>query len=202
MGVVVEEPEAAFTRLVDTFDWCPGPRETPCGEGSFLKANEPVVRALQEWFTSYGIKSVVDVGCGDFHWMSGVDFTGMEYDGFDVVKKFVDALSCARGRQNIRFHHADAFKMKLPKADLYICKDVINHYTEPEGLALMERIRAASRHFAAITFPGNRGPNVPKWKYRYIDFDAPPFSLGAPLASVPANESRRPQRVFSIWRLP
>lgn len=196
----IEKPEEAFTRLVDTFNWCPGDRETPCGEGSFLEANKPIINMLPEWFITYNIRSVVDIGCGDFHWMRNVNFTGIEYDGFDVVKKFIDTLVVTHGRQNIRFHHADVFKHELPKADLYICKDVINHYTESDGVELVARIREASKYFAAITFPGNSGPIVQKWEYRYIDFNISPFGFGAQLESVAANENRKPQRVFSIWR--
>jgi len=204
MGVVVSRPEEVFGRLVDTYGWCPGDRETPCGEGSFLAAVRPIVEVMPKWFREYGIRSVVDVGCGDFHWMRDVSFDGMEYDGYDLLPKFVDGLRETHGRQNVRFHQANALEVDLPQADLCICKDVINHYPVSDGLRIMEKIKASSRYFAAIAFPGNQDKDgdIPLGKYWYIDFAIPPFNLGAPIASVDANETRSPKRVFSIWRLP
>lgn len=196
-------PENVFTHLVDSFGWCPGVRETPCGEGSFLEACAPIVQCLPEWFRTHGIKSVVDVGCGDFHWMQGIDFDGMEYDGFDVVKKFVDGLQETHARPNIRFHHADALEAPLPEADLYICKDVLNHYPVEMGLRLMSRMKDSAKYFAALTFPDcpTESGRIALGSWWFIDLAKPPFDLGEPVAFVAARETRTPKRVFALWNL-
>lgn len=200
----MNSPEKVFTHLVDSFGWCPGHKgETPCGEGSYLDACAPIVQHLPEWFKTYGIKSVVDVGCGDFHWMRGINFDGMEYDGFDVVKKFVDELQKTHDKTNVRFHHADALEAPLPKADLYICKDVLNHYPVELGLRLLSKMRDSAKYFAALTFPGypRESGRIALGAWWFIDLAQPPFNLGEPIASVPARETRTPKRVFALWKL-
>ena len=196
-------PEKVFTRLVDSFGWCPGVRETPCGEGSFLEACQPLVDCLPEWFKTHGIKSIVDVGCGDFHWMRRVNFDGLQYDGFDVVKKFVDELQKTHARPNVRFHHEDAMTASLPKADLYICKDVLNHYPVEQALLLFRRMRNQARYFAALTFPDcpHESGRIALGGWWFIDLTKFPFNLGQPIVSVPARETRTPKRVFALWKL-
>ena len=38
----------------------------------------------------YNITTVIDVPCGDFHWMSRVNLEGRKYIGGDIVKELIE----------------------------------------------------------------------------------------------------------------
>lgn len=72
------------------------------------------------------IRSVVDVGCGDWQFSRFIDFGGASYTGFDVVPAIID--------RNIANYTTDKIKFALmpeldyvPAGDLLIMKDVLQH---------------------------------------------------------------------------
>lgn len=71
-------------------------------------------RLLPGIANTFGIKSVVDAGAGDLHWIPRVKWD-VEYAGFDLYPRHPDVQ---------RF---DITKEVLPKADMILCRHVLNH---------------------------------------------------------------------------
>lgn len=195
--------EAEFSRLVASGAWgCP---ETPCGPGSTLEACYEIIRVLPEWVARFRIRSVVDAGCGDFHWMGVVNLSGIEYDGYDIVHELVQTNQRLHGKSNIRFHHADIMGVSL-KADLVICKDVLSHLPTSTALAALECIRSSgSRYLAATTWldwPVEKREGMPVGAFCPMSLEQPPFSLGIPIEAVPVPMRKgNPRKRFALWRL-
>jgi NitT/TauT family transport system substrate-binding protein len=81
--------EDIFTRIFKSNAW--GSLETPSGPGSTIEACSGIITKIPFWIDLHSIQTIVDLGCGDFHWMSQVDLENVEYEGYDIVQEAVDA---------------------------------------------------------------------------------------------------------------
>ncbi len=82
---------------------------------------------LQEFFKNYKIKSIVDVGCGDWQFSKMLDLSGIKYIGYDVVSQVIESNKQKYENENIKFVLYKGNFDELPAADLLICKDVLQH---------------------------------------------------------------------------
>jgi SAM-dependent methyltransferase len=195
--------EERFSRIISSNAW--GSKETPCGPGSTLEACAEIIHRLPAWISSYQVKSIVDLGCGDFHWMKEVDLSGIEYDGYDIVCASVEAAQ-QHSSPNIRFHHTDILAIEIPKADLILCKDVLIHLPDQEALALLHSItESGSRLLASTTAPG--WPNLFRGgmqvgEFSPIDIEQAPYNLGVPIDSIEVpHKEGNPRKYLALWGL-
>lgn len=195
--------EDIFTRIFKSNAW--GCKETPSGPGSTIDACSGIITKIPFWIDLHSIQTILDLGCGDFHWMSQVDLDNVEYEGYDIVKEAVDAAS-RYVASNILFHQADVLKLQIPAADLVICKDVLIHLPDSDALTLLDSIRASgSRLLASTTAPGWNNMfrhGLKPGEFCPLDLQAEPFSLGTPidLVEVPHKEGN-PRKYLALWNL-
>ena len=81
-----------FARMYETNLW--DDAESRSGTGSSLAATAQVRAGLPALFRQLGVRRLLDVPCGDFHWMAHVDLAaaGVEtYVGGDLVEAVVAA---------------------------------------------------------------------------------------------------------------
>lgn len=90
-----------------------------------------------------GVESVLDVGCGDGFWMP--DLPG--YIGLDVSEV---ALDMARERHPDRDYRLDDGS-GYPRADLVICRCVMQHMTPVEGVEMLIDIEASGARWLLAT---------------------------------------------------
>lgn len=195
--------EERFTRIYTSNAW--GSKETPCGPGSTLEACAPIIAKLPIWLDLHSVRSIVDLGCGDFHWMSQVDLGEIEYDGYDIVKEAVQAAS-KHSASNIAFHHADILAMQIPKVDLVICKDVLIHLPDADVLTLLQNIRSSgTRLLASTTSPGWNNAfrsGMKAGEFSPVDLEAAPFLLPPAINTVEVPHGNgKPRKFFALWDL-
>jgi hypothetical protein len=196
--------EDDFTEIAIQNRW--GSKETLSGPGSTIRACLRIIDRIPAWISLHGIRSIVDLGCGDFHWMSRVDLTHVDYDGYDIVEFLVRENQEKHGRQNVRFHHRNIFEMAIPKADLILLKDVLIHFPTVLGVSLLESVKASgSTWLAATTSPGwpvaeREGLFV--GGFSPADLSAAPYSLGSfnEKVAVPHREDH-PPKYLALWKL-
>ncbi|MBK8555581.1 MAG: hypothetical protein IPL65_07330 [Lewinellaceae bacterium] len=75
--------KAVFEKIYRSKHW--GEGESISGPGSSLMATQGIVAGLQKFVADYHIASMVDVPCGDFHWMRQLNFSNLKYLGCDIV---------------------------------------------------------------------------------------------------------------------
>lgn len=195
--------EERFSRIVSSNAW--GSKETPCGPGSTIEACAEIIERLPLWIRALKIKSVVDLGCGDFHWLKEVDLSGLEYDGYDIVRSAVESAR-KYASKNIRFHHADILSIDIKRADLILCKDVLIHLPDQDVLTLLRHIRENGSHFlASTTAPG--WPNIFRagmnaGEFGPIDLQQTPYDLNVPIdmIEVPRKETN-PKKFLALFDL-
>jgi SAM-dependent methyltransferase len=168
------------------------------GSGSAEEVTRPYRQFLQDFLCRHEIRSVVDLGCGDWQFSRHIDWTGIDYLGLDASET---ALASARRfeRPGVRFRHCDVTSEDLPPADLLIAKDVLQHWSRDDVLGLLPRLERYRHVLVTNGFPpqGMRRLNkrfVTGAYYRPIDLQQWPFDL--PGEYVFSYASDEPKRVF------
>ena len=115
----------AFTEIYAKGEWGVG-----SGPGSTLEFNKTTyIPFLRSFFNEHDIKTVVDLGCGDFQCGPTIYRNlNIDYMGFDITESVVKDNKA--NHPDFRFFHLDFFteKAQLPSADVCILKDVLQHW--------------------------------------------------------------------------
>lgn len=115
-----------FSRIYEDHHWG---GTSKSGPGSDLDHNAVYLRLLQTLIRdpALNIRSVLDVGCGDWTLGKEIDWRGIDYNGMDIVPSVVAANQAHFGCQTVSFRTGDLAHDVLPPADLLIAKDVLQH---------------------------------------------------------------------------
>ena len=144
--------EEIFTHIYETSLW--GNNKNPnyagsSGSGSLLEKNKDTyIPFLREFITENNIKTVVDLGCGDF--VCGAityDDLDVKYTGYDTYKKVVDYVSSCHAAPKYTFHHLDFYNKKeeISCADLCIIKDVLIHWSNDHITTFLDYLIASKK---------------------------------------------------------
>ena len=102
------------------------------GSGSNVDQNKDTyVPVLQNFIIENGVKTVVDLGCGDFKCGPFIyEDLDVLYTGYDAYRKLVDYNSSKHSAPKYTFKHLDFCynKESIESADLCVLKDVIQHW--------------------------------------------------------------------------
>jgi hypothetical protein len=199
-------PEEVFTSIWRSGFWTRAiPGGSRSGPGSSPEVARPVALALPPFLARLGARSLLDVPCGDFGWMSGVDRSGFDYVGADIVAPLVAELSARHGDARTRFVALDLARDPLPRADAVLCRDALVHLSFRLGLASLARIReSGATWLLATTFPGlPRNEDVVTGLWRPLDLEKEPFSLPRPVETICENADPAgllPDKHLALWR--
>lgn len=195
-----------FTLIHDRNYW--NSQESVSGTGSELGQTVALVHALPALFKEFGIKSMLDVPCGDLNWMKEVPLDGVRYIGGDIVAKLVLAnKERFAARPELEFRVLDLLKDPLPTSDLVLVRDCMVHLPLADITTALERIKASgSRYLLATTFTRhgeNRDIRMGDW--RPVNLQAPPFNLPEPLHTIDERceegEGRYGDKAMALWDL-
>jgi len=81
--------EQIFSRIFITNQW--GSRISRSGQGSDDLQTRVVAAELPRLLKDLDARSLLDVPCGDFHWLQRVDLGDVDYTGGDIVPAIIDA---------------------------------------------------------------------------------------------------------------
>ena len=179
--------EEIFTHIYDNKLWGQNEQgEGFSGSGSTLKETTMYRNFLQNFLNTHKIKSVVDLGCGDWTFSKEINWSQIDYIGIDVVKSVIQKNVKLFETPSIRFIHADGLSSTLPSADLLICKDVLQHLPNKEIIEIMKQF--GNFKYCLITndidldCPSNNNTDIKTGECRALNLMAPPFSVaGSPI---------------------
>lgn len=194
--------EAVFAEIVTENKW--GGTESVSGPGSSLEQTAAIREALPKVLAGLAAKSLLDLPCGDHHWMSAVDLSGVEYIGADIVGELIDRNRAAHpGR---RFERLDLLADELPRADVVLVRDCLVHLPFADVLrALRAIVASGSEWLLTTTFPGRVNHDIALGEWRPLDLTAAPFGLPAPTRLI--NEGcteqagRFADKSLGLWRV-
>ena len=101
------------------------------GGGSDINYNISYISFLKQFITEQGIKTVVDLGSGDFRCGELIyNDIDISYTGYDTYKKVIDYNSSRYLMPKYSFIHLDFYNNKesIANGDLCILKDVLQHW--------------------------------------------------------------------------
>lgn len=177
------------------------------GEGSSLAATENIRRELPGLLRRLEIRSMLDVPCGDWFWMSRVELGEIAYIGGDIVADMVRDNQRKFGARNREFRRIDLASDDLPHVDLVLVRDCLVHL-EPATIdqCLRNVVRSGATYFATTTFTDatENAPPLLKDRWRPLNMLLPPYSFSAPLAllddsapGIPVDAHKR----LGVWRV-
>lgn len=100
------------------------------GPGSRLDYCRPLISWLAGYIAGTGAVSLCDIGCGDQQWAPALRAeTGIRYTGIDCVPSLIEAHK--RKFPEATWIHADIASIDpsaVPTSDIYLIKDVLQHW--------------------------------------------------------------------------
>ena len=118
------------------------------GNGSSIVYNEKTyIPFLKDFILENKIKSVIDLGCGDFQCGSLIyDDLDVKYTGYDIYKKVIESNILTFPKYT--FEHLDFYNKKeeLVTADLCILKDVLQHWKTSEIYIFLDYLTSTKKY--------------------------------------------------------
>lgn len=128
--------------------------ESRSGRGSKLSSTQAIRGILPIIWEKYGVKSVLDVPCGDFNWMKDVDKMGIEYTGGDIVEEIISRNNSKYVDKNVSFQALDITKDRIPKVDMIFCRDCLQHLSyENVKKTLINFKNSGSTYLMVTSYP-------------------------------------------------
>lgn len=138
-----------FSKIYDTYGF--GSEESRSGHGSTFEQTETIRNEIKKIVKEKGIKSVVDIPCGDFNWMRDIVFRFESYFGGDIVPQCVAENNRRYSNSCIKFAEFDLIKDDIPECDLLIVRDVIGHLPIDEATKAVKNILKSKAKYILTT---------------------------------------------------
>lgn len=163
--------------------------ESASGAGSFNAVTGSAKKLITDTVKNNNIKRIVDLGCGDFNWMSTIrdEFSDVYYEGWDANEEMIVELNDQYGNDNTKFYMKDITEEKLSNFDLVICRDVLFHLEFANSLKVLRNIDEAqiphliTSCFLDVTKNTNIVPCPDKisqqWGFYKINLNLEPFNM-------------------------
>jgi hypothetical protein len=167
--------------------WGGGADVYDSGSGSHGAAAAAYTDLIRGLVRDHGVRSVVDLGCGDFRVASGFVDAVADYHGVDVVADLIAHNTREYGRPGVRFSQLDASVDEPPPAELCLIRQVLQHLSNHQIATILDLCRryplvVVTEHLpdpAFATEPNRDKPHGPDTRLdsgSYVDIAAPPFA--------------------------
>ncbi len=193
-----------FTRLFNRNAW--EGRLSRSGPGSSLLQTQVLVPLLPEFLRKHDINSILDIPCGDFHWMSTVDLSGFSYTGGDIVDGIIDDnRKCVTS--DINFRQLDIVADPLPCVDVIFCRDCLVHFSFKDIFAALDNMCNSGSTWLMTTFFANRPVNedIDTGSWRPLNLCSKPFGLPSPADTINEQCSQQggiySDKSMGLWKL-
>lgn len=194
-----------FTDFFRRNKW--GGRQSVSGTGSDADQTRVIVQELPLLLRRLAVRSVLDIPCGDFQWMSQVDLAGIDYIGADIVAPLVEANLRRHARAGVEFRVLDLTRDRLPAVDLVLCRDCLVHLSFAQAQQALANIAVSgARYLVTTTFTGRpENADIPTGKWRALNLERPPFNLPSPLELINEHctekDGRYADKSLGLWAL-
>jgi SAM-dependent methyltransferase len=189
-----------FRRIYSTKTWGDDGQQFYSGSGSRGPVAERYCASVIEFIREHRVRSVVDLGCGDFSvGRRIVEASGVRYTGIDVVPELIEHHRSSVRNPLASFLLADITSDPLPSADLCLIRQVLQHLSNQEIARALANLGSFSSVLISEGVPVrpksmNRdkphGPDVRALYGSGVYIEKPPFSMPvAELWSFPLKKN-------------
>jgi SAM-dependent methyltransferase len=150
------------------------------GRGSTPENTVEYRALIERLLQTHNIKSVIDIGCGDWQFSHLINWGKIDYLGIDTVPAVIEANRNRYGL-HYRFEHRDVTRDALPPGDLVILKDVLQHWPNAAIQAFLPRLE--QYRFVLVTNSAYESPllnsDIAMTGFRPLDLRQAPFLFEA-----------------------
>jgi len=181
--------------------------ESKSGSGSTLEQTSAIRAAIPPLLRDLGVRSLLDIPCGDHHWMKEVPLDGIDYAGADIVPSLIARNQRLYGGDRKTFLGADVVRDRLATVDLILCRDCFGHLPDRDILRALRNIkRSGSTYLLATTFTERtENEDLDRFGWRPLNLRLRPFALPPPIIVI--NEhctehgGRYADKSLGLWRV-
>ena len=173
------------------------------GQGSTSEATVLLRSNLAAVLGRYGVRTVLDLGCGDCNWF-GRMLDGMDldrYHGIDVVASLIEENRKKYPPTICSFTHADITSASLDAYDLVLVRDVLTHLKVRNVIRVLTNIKnSGSHYFAASHYSGcDRSRDLHNdGGWRSINLRIPPYALPEPMEII--EDIPEKGKYLALWK--
>ena len=164
--------QAAFEAIYREDRWSNG-----SGPGSHPDSTIEYRAFLARFMEANAVRTVTDLGCGDWQFSRYMDWSRADYLGLDVVPGVVARNQAQYGAAGVRFATFASLD-DLPGGDLLLAKEVLQHLPNPIVQSYLDAIRKRYRHALitnAIEPAALANQEIAIGDWRPLRLEAPPF---------------------------
>lgn len=180
----LKNTEDVFTDIFKKNAW--RGRDSVSGRGSDVDQTRIITREIPTLLNALNTSTMLDIPCGDFHWMNGVDLKNIDYTGADIVKELIEKNNTKYTRRGIRFECLNLIKDKLPQVDVIFCRDCLVHLSFADiGLALGNICDSQSEYLLTTTFVDRKdNRDILTGRWRPLNLELAPFLFPKPIKII------------------
>ena len=194
-----------FKKIYDTNGW--QGTVSRSGPGSTIVKTTSLRTSLPILLKELNATVLVDAPCGDFYWMKAVNLSHLDqYIGIDIVPSMIASNAQQFANAKRQFACKDIVTDLLPKADVILCRDCLQHLTFESIFATIKNFKdSGSTYLLVSNHPevtsnrdfGKNNLNHPL-RTRLINLTLPPFNFPQPVTTIDEGNLGK---VMSLWRL-
>ena len=188
-----------FSSIYKENSW--GNPESVSGRGSTIARTGTIRSALPDLLASIDARSMLDAGCGDFHWMRHVDLGNVDYIGWDVVSDIIISNHRLYASERRKFFLQDATKDQIPGVDVILCRECFIHLSFKHIRDTIKNFKRSKAKFLLATthvsVSENHDAQTGGW--RSLNLQIPPFNFPNALRLI--MEDREAGKCLGLWRM-
>ncbi|MER7083354.1 hypothetical protein SAMN02982929_00147 [Saccharopolyspora kobensis] len=200
-----QDTSGVFRYIFERNLW--GSAESVSGAGSESAATAHIRTEIPALLRRWGVRSVADVPCGDFGWLSTTDLGVASYFGADIVPELVEHNRLRYAADDRRFEVLDLTRDRLPAADLVLCRDCLVHLDFERIRAALRNIRDSGvRYLLTTTFPELAvNVDIQTGDWRPLNLQLAPFAFPEPLEVITEGcregDGHYADKALALWRV-
>ncbi len=181
--------------------------ESVSGIGSRISSTQIIRMLIPALITTLPVHSLLDIPCGDWHWMKETALGDIQYIGADIVPDIIEQNQQRYGNLKRNFLVLDATQDALPYADLILCRDCLAHLSFENILRALKNFkRSGAKYLLVSNFNGcGQNRNIINGDFHPLNLLLPPFNLPQPLIAIDELSPENPDRYFNkhifLWEL-
>jgi SAM-dependent methyltransferase len=142
-GAAPDGRAGRFAQIYRTAGWGRTEGRAFCsGPGSRPQAFAAYSAYVSDFIKTRGVRTVVDLGCGDGAVAAALDRHGASYVGVDVVEDVIAENRRTLGAPDMDFRCADIVADDLPTGDLCLIRQVLQHLSDADIHAVLAKLSA------------------------------------------------------------
>jgi SAM-dependent methyltransferase len=183
-----KEVEQIFSEVYRHNQWG-GPAGTfYSGEGTHSPGTLTYINNIASFIKEHDIKTILDIGCGDFSVMSKIlEKADVHYTGADVVPELIQHHRQHYANDKTKFIQLNAITDELPDAGLVTIRQVLQHLSNEQIMQILRKLAKfkyviISEHillgdFVIPNLDKIPGPHIRTRVFSSVIIDAPPFNV-------------------------